>query len=722
MLEQIQRDLFALGALLADPRAPHRGARRRRPRSAPETSRGSSGGSTRSTPSAAAAAAVHPRRRIAGRRRAAPRAHRLPPRRARASSRSARRRRRRRSELAHLHQPPVGPAVRHGARGERPRRRAGNRVVSAEPRRLRATACGWRGSTTRIFPSRRGCCRARMRPHIAAIYAFARIADDFADEGDRPVGATRLALLDDWERRLDARRARRRGRRAADRARDVFVALRRHDARRAACRRAASHDLLSAFRQDVTVDALRRPGTTLLDYCRRSANPVGRLVLRVAGYRDPALDAASDARLHGAAADEFLAGPRDRLAKGRLYVPRADLRRRLAPTSADLERRRHDAGVARARWRTSSARTRALFDAGRPVADGVRGRLRWELRATWLGGVADPRSARARADFDVFRARPTLGASDALPHRLAASLTWRPTARDAEDQLLLLVSRAAAPTSAARSPPSSTSAARWTTRRLEADGEQARGRASTRWRDEIARVFDGGAPATPQGRALQPFVAPFHLPRAAVRGADRRRRDGRRPRRYATFADLEPYCIRVASAVGLICAEIFGYREPRSRRVRARSRRRAAADEHPARRRGRSRARPRSTFRSRISRASAAARRTSRARSAQRRPRRAVRGRQARCSSIQAARARVFFARADARAAARATRAVSSPPRSCARSTAAILGRIEAADFDVFTRVIRVPRPRRALIAARPGRRRRSGRDEPTRRRVPEQR
>jgi phytoene synthase len=82
------------------------------------------------------------------------------------------------------------------------------------------------------------------------------------------------------------------------------------------------------------------------------------------------------------------------------------------------------------------------------------------------------------------------------------------------------------------------------------------------WRAEVARVFSTQSPETAEGRQLQPFVGRFNLPRpqfdALIDGvtmdAD--------PRRYQTFADLEPYCHRVASSVGLICAEIFGYREP----------------------------------------------------------------------------------------------------------------------------------------------------------------
>jgi phytoene synthase len=96
---------------------------------------------------------------------------------------------------------------------------------------------------------------------------------------------------------------------------------------------------------------------------------------------------------------------------------------------------------------------------------------------------------------------------------------------------------------------------------LEPDAEKAEA-ALGMWRQEVALVFENGAPATPQGRALQPFVAPFHLPReqfdALIDGVAM----DATPRRYASFAELEPYCHRVASSVGLMCAEIFKYREP----------------------------------------------------------------------------------------------------------------------------------------------------------------
>jgi phytoene synthase len=96
---------------------------------------------------------------------------------------------------------------------------------------------------------------------------------------------------------------------------------------------------------------------------------------------------------------------------------------------------------------------------------------------------------------------------------------------------------------------------------LETDPARAQ-QALELWRAEVARVFGGQQPATPQGLALQPFVVPCHLPRAQFDALVDGVGMDAAPRRFATFAELEPYCHRVASSVGLICAEIFEYREP----------------------------------------------------------------------------------------------------------------------------------------------------------------
>ena len=159
------------------------------------------------------------------------------------------------------------------------------------------------------------------------------------------------------------------------------------------CPIALFEDLLSAFRQDV-VTTRYATWDDVLDYCRRSANPVGRLVLRVAGYDDAAARRPVGRGLHGAAADQLLAGSGDRLAP-RPPVPAArGSRPRRRGARRDLDAGTHDARSGARRFAPSAARTRELFEPGRPVCDAVRGRLRWELRLTWLGAIAHARQAR----------------------------------------------------------------------------------------------------------------------------------------------------------------------------------------------------------------------------------------------------------------------------------------------------------------------------------------
>jgi squalene synthase HpnC len=174
-------------------------------------------------------------------------------------------------------------------------------------------------------------------------------------------------------------------------------------------------DLVSAFRQDVTVTRYAS-WEALFDYCRRSANPVGRLVLRIGGWRDTELDAASDAVCTALQLTNFWQDLAIDWGRGRLYVPAE------AHETARAELAALDRGEWTAEWQQAlascAARTRALFDCGRAVCDGVTGRLRFELRATWLGGVRVLDRLEA-SRFDVFRARPSLGAGD-LP-----SIAWR---------------------------------------------------------------------------------------------------------------------------------------------------------------------------------------------------------------------------------------------------------------------------------------------------------
>jgi len=297
------------------------------------------------------------------------------------------------------------------------------------------------------FPVASRLVPAAMRPHVAAVYAFARTADDFADEDGREP-AERIALLDDWLARLRAaaaaeprsggaeapplhvtpgeQRTGPTGREPPSLLREspidpslIFEAL-GDTIRRCQLPVPLLEDLLSAFRQDVTV---HRYGSweQLLDYCRRSANPVGRLVLRIAGHQDARLDAASDALCTALQLTNFWQDLAIDWGRGRLYVPLSEVAAASAAT-ADLDRGRITLEWQQALARCA-ARTCALFDDGRPVCDGVRGRLRYELRATWIGAMRVLRKLEA-GGFDVFTHRPTLGRCDAMPIA-AGVLTWR---------------------------------------------------------------------------------------------------------------------------------------------------------------------------------------------------------------------------------------------------------------------------------------------------------
>jgi squalene synthase HpnC len=159
----------------------------------------------------------------------------------------------------------------------------------------------------------------------------------------------------------------------------------------------------------------------VLDYCRRSANPVGRLVLRIAGYHGADLDRQSDAICTALQLTNFWQDLERDWRIGRVYAPRQD-RERTGAREADLEARRLTP-----EWRQLltelAGRTRALFDEGRPLMDSLGGRLKWELRATWLGGVRILDQLDV-VGYDVFRSRPTLRSRD-VPALAWRALWWK---------------------------------------------------------------------------------------------------------------------------------------------------------------------------------------------------------------------------------------------------------------------------------------------------------
>jgi len=274
------------------------------------------------------------------------------------------------------------------------------------------------------FPVASWLVPRHMRHHVAAVYAFARAADDFADEGTRPVDE-RHRLLDGWLCRLRETVAaspstptRPIGEGEPANTIEIFFAL-GATIREKQLPSGLFEDLLSAFRQDVTVTRYES-WVDVMDYCRRSANPVGRLVLRIADYRDAKLDGWSDAICTALQLTNFWQDLKIDFDRGRIYIPEDEMRAHGA-SSSDLA----DSMMTPAWTRAVAAavsRTRALFNEGLPLCDAVRGRLKYELRATWLGGtrILD---RLERSEYDMIHLRPSLGAADA-PWFVWRMLSW----------------------------------------------------------------------------------------------------------------------------------------------------------------------------------------------------------------------------------------------------------------------------------------------------------
>jgi hydroxysqualene synthase len=244
----------------------------------------------------------------------------------------------------------------------------------------------------------------KLRKHFYAIYAFARAADDFADESyDQGYSqAKRLDLLGRWrEMLIDSRSGR------AEH--PVFIAL-SDTATRFELPTGLFEDLLSAFSQDVTT---RRYNDfdQLLDYCSRSANPVGRLILLLFGHRDEQLHHWSDRICTGLQLANHWQDVAIDLEKDRVYLPRDDLQRfGLDPDT--LQSQSASEGFRRL-MQFEVARAKECFEQGKPLCVSVGGRLGLELRAVWLGGRGVLEMIEERG-YDVFGSRPSLSGGQRL--------------------------------------------------------------------------------------------------------------------------------------------------------------------------------------------------------------------------------------------------------------------------------------------------------------------
>jgi squalene synthase HpnC len=260
------------------------------------------------------------------------------------------------------------------------------------------------------FPVASILCPPRLRPAVSAIYHFARTADDIADEGDA-VAEQRLQDLSSYRADLAATL---RGEAPSPRWPQVFRPLRATLVAHALPADLLT-DLLSAFEQDV-VRTRYADRADLLDYCRRSANPVGRLLLHLYGVRDASALRQSDAICTALQLANFWQDLGVDTRRGRIYPPATDCARHgVAPTALLAQQ---DAPNVRALVAELVGWARDLMRSGAPLVHAVPGRAGWELRLVVQGGLRILEKIE-QMNLATLQARPTIGALD------APLLLWR---------------------------------------------------------------------------------------------------------------------------------------------------------------------------------------------------------------------------------------------------------------------------------------------------------
>ena len=284
-----------------------------------------------------------------------------------------------------------------------------NRVDQTAPSRSVAAAFAYCERMARAhyenFPVGSLLAPKDRRKHVYSIYAFARTADDFADEAYETgelTEAQRLTSLDDWERKLeDCYRGR------ADH--PVFIAL-AETVRELRLPIQLFRDLLSAFKQDV-VKRRYADFDEVLDYCARSANPVGRLILLLFDYREEGLAELSDCVCTALQLTNFWQDVEVDIRKDRIYLPQNEMAR-FGVSDDDLLEKRFSAGYA-ALLKFQVERTWEMFNRGKPLPNLVSGRLAIELRLTWLGGTRILKRIEEMG-YDTLNARPKISTADKI--------------------------------------------------------------------------------------------------------------------------------------------------------------------------------------------------------------------------------------------------------------------------------------------------------------------
>ncbi len=442
-----------------------------------------------------------------------------------------------------------------------------------------------------------------LHQHFYNVYAYCRWADDLGDEVPQKERA--LELLDWWELELDDCYN---GRPSHP----VFVALRETVIAKNIPKQPFA-DLLRAFRQDQNVKRYPTWDATV-GYCVYSANPVGRLVLYLCGYRDEERQAMSDATCTALQLANFWQDVSRDLEKSRIYIP-LDIAAAHGLAEADIVGRRFDARYV-SLMKDLIARTGALFAEGAPLARMVSGRLSVDLEMFSRGGLA-VLDAIESMGYDTLHNRPAISKAKQvrlLGRSLLTHLIAKPVRPESESGGLAVVgARHAVPESdisASRSyaechsiaraahsnfyyaffllpkPKRDALAALYAFMRLvddvadEGSDLAAKQRGLADWRAALddavtgqVKVVDGSAAlsssAAPDGAAevlpalvdtMQRYKMPARYLHDLISGAEM----DLTLRTYPTFDRLREYCYRVAGTVGLTCTHVFGFHDPRA--------------------------------------------------------------------------------------------------------------------------------------------------------------
>lgn len=263
------------------------------------------------------------------------------------------------------------------------------------------------------FPVASWLCPPAIRPAVVAIYHFARTADDIADEGSM-AQAQRAAQLAAYRQALDRALQGQIDSRNSPWARVFLPLAKAHQTHDLPSR--PLHHLLDAFEQDVRNPVYATRGE-LLNYCSRSACPIGRLLLHLQGVRDAGLMAMSDKICSALQLINFWQDLSVDLPRGRVYIPQADAAahglRWPSPAGGDPQPEAERALVA-----DLCAWAQATMHEGARLPIEMGGRMGLELRLVVQGGLRVLEKI-ARMDYQTFRRRPVLSSSD------VPTLIWR---------------------------------------------------------------------------------------------------------------------------------------------------------------------------------------------------------------------------------------------------------------------------------------------------------